>query len=73
MLERDPKFRSEIIAGDEIWVDGYDVETKQQFLVVESIMSVSRRGKTSLLKCEEQAHCLFDIHRDVCYEIVLRG
>jgi hypothetical protein len=30
MLERDPKFHSEIIIGDEIWVDGYDAETKQQ-------------------------------------------
>jgi len=30
MLERDPDFHSEIITGDEMRVDGYDAETKQQ-------------------------------------------
>ena len=72
MLERDLEFHSEIIAGDEMLLDGYDAETKQQSSAVESVMSMCRRGKTSLLNSEEQAHCLFDIHRDFCYEFVPR-
>jgi hypothetical protein len=69
MLERDLEFHSEIIRGEEMQVDGYDAETKQ-VSVVESIMSMSQKSKTSLLQCEEQANWLFDIHRDVCYEFV---
>jgi hypothetical protein len=29
-----------------------------------------QKGKTSSLKCEEQADCFFDIHRIVCCELV---
>ena len=54
------------------WDMGWWVWCRNQATVsvVESIMSMSQKGKTSLLKCEEQAHWLFEDHRDVRYEFV---
>jgi hypothetical protein len=53
----DPKFLSDIVAGDEIWIYWCDPQTMQQLSQWNSpIMFTPKQGKTRLLKCEQHAH-----------------
>lgn len=67
--ERDSEFLLKIITGNEIWVYGYDLQTKQQSLQWKDPPSPSPK-KTSSLKCIEHTHWFFQHSRVVHYGFV---
>jgi len=54
LCQNDRTFLSEIITEDETWIYGYDLETKQAFLLMEkSFIFTLREGQAGLLDYQE--------------------
>ena len=52
----DPIFTSMVFSGDETWVYGYDLETKQQSSKWKIPKSPTKEGETSLQRAHEHAY-----------------
>jgi hypothetical protein len=56
---KDPIFISRIITGDEIWIYGYDPETKQQLLLWKSPQSPKAKKAWQVWSSTKSMHIVF--------------